>query len=133
MNQQQQQQPDAPASPHSHSGGTVAARRGDLAVIVVSRDGGTETVTLGRVTSINRDGTVTAVDEPFSSDSPPGSARLRPDPRRRLLVLSQSMVDTAAAMAAYRAHTWGPHRQIQPFDSVHAAREFLRPFRLPGS
>lgn len=103
------------------------ARRGDIAVLVHPHDGRTD-ITLGVVTSVTRDGTVKARDEPLFAGSAPRPLRLLHARGDRVLIVPAARIDVAAAMAAYRQHVYPGDDMIRPFESEEEARVFLVQF-----
>ena len=119
------------------------AKRGDLAVRVAttvtheinpSRRIERCQVTLGRVTSITRDGIVKAVAEPaYAGDD--GAYPWRRDrdyQGSRLYVLGADRVDVGAVLASYAERRWPSARpdstMVYPFQSLDEAREHVRQY-----
>lgn len=117
---------------------TTKAKRGDLAAIVETRTDyfigqaskERTTITLGIVTSVTREGLIKALQVPFSSDDHGARAPYHVTPYIQTLLVPAAAVDVAGVMAAYRQHTYAGHTQIEPFESVDAARAFVAPFRI---
>lgn len=110
-----------------------AAKRGDLVAIehesvdYVNGKGNQLriAVTLHRVTSVRRDGSVN-----LTTDVGWGNSHKVDLLRERVFVIAADKVDADALTAAYRAHTYPGHpTQVMPFASVDAFREFTIPYR----
>jgi hypothetical protein len=122
-------------------GEAVKAKRGDLAVreTTVSnfhvREGirSHTQVTIGRVTSVTREGVVKTTQEPFTGGDEIGWgswSRAR-DQRSNLRIVPKDAVDVAGVLTKFaeRRYPSAPHSlMVLPLESFDEARELVRPF-----
>lgn len=110
------------------------ARRGDLVVIATTRrstrvrdffvgEGNTE-YEIAEVTSVSRDGQVKEV-RTVSLEAPVPLSRWHG--LTQIWIVPRDRVDTAAVLAAARAHTWpGQPKQPKAFDTLGAVQDVMR-------
>jgi hypothetical protein len=113
-------------------------RRGDLAVIerttvTHSRTSRTERTeyTVMVVCSVTRDGRTKAVrDDRYPDDGhniPYPQPLDRMTDLRSILIVPKDSIDTEAALATVRAHTYPDSTTPRPYDTLDEVREALRP------
>lgn len=126
----------------TESAPAVKAKRGDLAV-VVSRTSSTfigqesredVRITLGRVSSITREGLVKRYEEASFADGEAREQKVRP--RDQVLIVGAASVDVEAILSEYRKHTWqatggSDSDMVRPYSSMAEVRDVIRPWRYP--
>ena len=130
------------ASHTSPTRSSLPARHGDLAVVVSTQrsafiSGGTrerQSVVLGRVSGITRDGVVTRYKAAQFSDAPAREEKVTP--RERVLIVKAGVVDVRAVLDEYRQRVYDGSStsssgggMVYPYESLDEARSSIRKWR----
>lgn len=128
------------SAPHPSSTPPASpAKHGDLAVVISAQrsafaSGGTrerQSIVLGRVSGITREGVVTRYEAARFSDAPAREEKVTP--RQQVLIVKAGVVDVKAVLDGCRSRVYDDVSDssvgggmVRPFDSLDDAKSFIK-------